>query len=458
MRKILQSKFMSEYGTLLVLLVLFAYYTAATWGVVHPVSAKGASEVAGKIIEQTPEAKVMIVVDKGAESQAFAQVLKAELEQGGATVVNTVSGAPSDASDALRELGEADKRIDFVAATHVSAENGVLRPKPGKEGDRSLPGLAKQYASLADAKVIVPDSYEWSNFLTRTNVLKIANHISYTAIIAIGMTMVIITAGIDLSVGSLMAFAAVVTAWMVQQWGGGADAGALGLIACCLGGMILCGLFGAFSGVMVTVFHIPAFIVTLGIMMIARGLAHMISGTQPIPVETAGFDWLGSQATIPGVPNPVSLMILLFILAHILMTRTTLGRYIYAVGGNPEAARLSGVPVKWVLVFVYALCGLLAGVAGLINASLFTSGNPKFGEGEELQVIAAVVVGGTSLAGGEGRILGTLIGAFIIAVIYSGMNQTGVGEHMQKVVFGLLILAAVLLDQLKKRNFNSGNP
>jgi len=373
-------------------------------------------------------------------------------------VVNTVSGAPSDASDALRELGEADKRIDFVAATHVSAENGVLRPKPGKEGDRSLPGLAKQYASLADAKVIVPDSYEWSNFLTRTNVLKIANHISYTAIIAIGMTMVIITAGIDLSVGSLMAFAAVVTAWMVQQWGGGADAGALGLIACCLGGMILCGLFGAFSGVMVTVFHIPAFIVTLGIMMIARGLAHMISGTQPIPVETAGFDWLGSQATIPGVPNPVSLMILLFILAHILMTRTTLGRYIYAVGGNPEAARLSGVPVKWVLVFVYALCGLLAGVAGLINASLFTSGNPKFGEGEELQVIAAVVVGGTSLAGGEGRILGTLIGAFIIAVIYSGMNQTGVGEHMQKVVFGLLILAAVLLDQLKKRNFNSGNP
>ncbi len=457
MRKILQSKFISEYGTLLVLLVLFAYYTVATWGVIHPVSAGAAGEVAENILKQNPNAKVMIVVDKGTESQAFAKVLKAELEQGKATVVKTVSGAPSDASDALRKLGEADERIDFVAATHASAENGVLRPKPGKEGDRSLAGLAKQHPSLAETKVIVPDSYEWSNFLTRTNVLKIANHISYTAIIAIGMTMIIITAGIDLSVGSLMAFAAVVTAWMVQQWGGGADAGAFGLIACCLGGMILCGLFGAFSGVMVTVFHIPAFIVTLGIMMIARGLAHMISGTQPIPVEAAGFDWLGSQATIPGVPNPVSLMILLFILAHILMTRTTLGRYIYAVGGNPEAARLSGVPVKWVLVFVYALCGLLAGVAGLINASLFTSGNPKFGEGEELQVIAAVVVGGTSLAGGEGRILGTLIGAFIIAVIYSGMNQTGVGEHMQKVVFGLLILAAVSLDQLKKRNFNSGN-
>ena len=452
MTKILQSKFVSEYGTLIVLLILFTYYTVATWGVVHPVSDGAARDVAEKIIKQKSGAQVVIVVDKGVESQAFAKVLKSELDQAGSKTIRTVMGAPSDASEALRELGEAKERVDFVAATHVAADNGVFRPKPGKEGNRTLPGLAKEHESLAGAKVIVPESYEWSNFLTPENVLKIANHISYTAIIAIGMTMVIITAGIDLSVGSLMAFAAVVTAWMVQQWGGGADAGTMSLIACCLGGMMLCGLFGVFSGVMVTAFHIPAFIVTLGIMMIARGLAHMISGTQPIPVEAAGFDWLGSQAAIPGVPNPVSLMILLFILAHILMTRTTLGRYIYAVGGNPEAARLSGVPVKWVLVFVYALCGLLAGVAGLINASLFTSGNPKFGEGEELQVIAAVVVGGTSLAGGEGRILGTLIGAFIIAVIYSGMNQTGVGEHMQKVVFGLLILAAVLLDQLKKRS------
>ena len=453
MKKLLQSKFISEYGTLLVLLVLFAYYTAATWGVVHPVSPGAAREVARKIIDEKQNAAVMIVVDKGEEAQKFAKILKSELEQGGAKVVKTISGAPSDASEALRELGEGNVHIDFVAAPHAAADNGVLNPKPGKEGDHSLPGLAKQHASLANAKIIQPESYMWSNFLTRTNVLKIANHISYTAIIAIGMTLVIITAGIDLSVGSLMAFAAVITAWMVQQWGGGADAGTMSLIACCLGGMVLCGLFGVFSGVMVTAFHIPAFIVTLGIMMIARGLAHIISGTQPIAVDASGFDWLGSQAAIPGVPNPVSLMIILFILAHILMTRTTLGRYIYAVGGNPEAARLSGVPVKWVLVFVYALCGLLAGVAGLINASLFTSGNPKFGEGEELQVIAAVVVGGTSLAGGEGRILGTLIGALIIAVIYSGMNQTGVGEHMQKVVFGLLILAAVLIDQLKKRGF-----
>ena len=457
MKKFLQSKFVSEYGTLLVLLVLFAYYTAATWGVIHPVSSGAAHEVAGKIISQKKNARVVIVVRKGDDEQAFAKELKAQLEKEGAIVMQTITGAPSDASDALRELGELNKTVDYVAAPHEAAANGVLNPEEGKEGEHSLPGLARKHGSLANTKVIEPDSYEWSHFLTRTNVLKIANHISYTAIIAIGMTMVIITAGIDLSVGSLMAFGAVITAWMIQQWAGAVDATMAGLILCCLGGMGLCGLLGILSGVMVTTFRVPAFIVTLGVMMIARGLAHIISGTQPISVEAKGFDWLGSQSTIPGVPNPVTLMILLFFLAHILMIHTTLGRYIYAVGGNPEAARLSGVPVKRVLVFVYALCGLLAGLAGMINASLFSSGNPKFGEGEELQVIAAVVVGGTSLAGGVGRILGTLIGALIIAVIYSGMNQTGVGEHMQKVVFGLLILAAVLLDQLKKRGFKLRN-
>jgi len=453
MKNLLHSKFISEYGTLLVLLVLFAYYTVSTWGVIHPVSSSAAREVAGKIISENKDARIVIVVLKGVVEKPFAVELKSQLEKSGATVLKTSDGGPPKTSEDLRELGEAGQVVDYVAATHAAAANTVLRPEPSKAGDRSLPGLAKRYSSLVNTKLIEPDSYEWSYFLTRENVLKIANHISYTAIIAIGMTMVIITAGIDLSVGSLMAFASVVTAWTVQHWGGGADAGMFCIIACCLGGMVLCGFFGVFSGVMVTTFRVPAFIVTLGVMMIARGLAHIIQGKQPIKVTAHGFDWIGSQATIPGVPNPVAMMILLFILAHILMTHTKLGRYIYAVGGNSEAARLSGVPVKWVLVFVYGLCGLLAGLAGVINASLFSYGNAKYGLGEELQVIAAVVVGGTSLAGGEGRILGTFIGAFIIAVIYSGMNQTGVGEHMQKVVFGLLILAAVLLDQLKKRGF-----
>src|SRR5436853_7869474 len=146
-------------------------------------------------------------------------------------------------------------------------------------------------------------------------------------------------------------------------------------------------------------------------------------------------------------------MLVLYLLAHILMTRTPLGRYIYAVGGNLEAARLSGVPVKLVLVFVYTVCGGLAGLGGVIMASQLRSGAPTYGQMYELYVIAAVVVGGTSLSGGEGKILGTLIGAFIIAVIQNGMNLTGVESYTQKVVLGLVILGAVLLDTLKKRGW-----
>jgi ribose transport system permease protein len=153
------------------------------------------------------------------------------------------------------------------------------------------------------------------------------------------------------------------------------------------------------------------------------------------------------------IPNAVLLMLVLYTVAHVLMTRMALGRYIYAVGGNREAARLSGVPVRRVLLFVYTLCGCLAGLGGVITASQLKGGSPNYGHMYELYVIAAVVVGGTSLAGGEGKILGTLIGAFIIAVIRNGMNLTGVESYTQNVILGLVILGAVLLDRLKKRGF-----
>jgi ribose transport system permease protein len=146
-------------------------------------------------------------------------------------------------------------------------------------------------------------------------------------------------------------------------------------------------------------------------------------------------------------------MVFLYLLAHIVMSRTIVGRYIYAVGGNPEAARLSGVPVKKILLWVYAGCGALAGLGGVIMASQFKSGDPKYGLMYELYVIAAVVVGGTSLSGGRGKVFGTLIGAFIIAVIQNGMNLTGVQSYTQKVVLGVVLLLAVLLDMLKKRGW-----
>jgi ribose transport system permease protein len=272
--------------------------------------------------------------------------------------------------------------------------------------------------------------------------------ISVVAIIAIGMTMVIITAGIDLSVGSLIAFSGVITALTIQSLGGSAPtSGDLWLGA--MVGILVCGLAGLFTGGLVTLFRIPAFIATLGIMFIAKGLAFIFSDSAPVPVGNEAFGWLGRGRDFFGLPNSVILMLILFTVAHVMMTRTSIGRYIYAVGGNPEAARLSGVPVKWVLLFVYTLTGLLAGLGGVMEASLHTTGDPKSGDLVELKVIAAVVIGGTSLAGGQGRITGTLIGAFIIAVINNGMNLTGVESHMQKVIYGTVILVAVLIDRLK---------
>ena len=162
--------------------------------------------------------------------------------------------------------------------------------------------------------------------------------------------------------------------------------------------------------------------------------------------------WLGRGSNL-GIPNAVLLMIGLYIVAHMVMSRTALGRYIYAVGGNPEAARLSGVPVRRILLFVYTASGALAGLGGIITASMFKSGDPKYGPLAELYVIAAVVVGGTSLAGGEGKVLGTLIGALIIAVIENGMNLTNVESYTQKIVLGAVILGAVLLDTLKKKSW-----
>jgi len=300
-------------------------------------------------------------------------------------------------------------------------------------------------------RIVSPTSYWWPDFLKRSNLAAIADRIVVIAVIAIGMTMVIITGGIDLSVGSLIALSAVVSTLLIREVAGAKDATASGMVLCCLAAVLACGAMGAFSGLMVTAFSIPPFIGTLAMMLIASGTAFILAGGQSIYKVPAAIDWLGRGSSLGGIPNTVLLMVALYAGAHILMTRTVLGRYIYAVGGNVEAARLSGVPVRRVILFVYAVCGLLAGVGGVVQASQLQSGAPTYGLMYELYVIAAVVVGGTSLAGGQGRILGTLIGAFIIAVIQNGMNLTGVESYTQKVILGAVILGAVLLDMLKKR-------
>ena len=432
-------QFLFDYGTLMVLAGLCCLFSYVTIEEQSPTNTASAEQLVKKITKElSANSNIIVLARKGSEVEKFSETITKNLTQSGFNVSHTIVGQPADARKALTDLGSKGTQLHGIAADKHMAIFA----------NSNLGILSKTFPNLANAKIFQPNSYYWPNFLKRENLLNVMKQISVVAIIAIGMTMIIITAGIDLSVGSLIAFSGVITALAIQSLGGDNPA-IWHLWMGAMSGAIVCGLIGMFTGGLVTIFRIPAFIATLGIMFIAKGLAFIFSDSAPVPIANEAFGWLGRGRTFFGLPNSVILMLALFFTAHILMTRTSIGRYIYAVGGNPEAARLSGVPVKLVLVFVYTLTGLLAGLGGVMEASLHITGDPKSGDLVELKVIAAVVVGGTSLAGGQGRILGTLIGAFIIAVINNGMNLTGVESHMQKVIYGAVILVAVLIDQLK---------
>ena len=441
MKNISYAKLFSDYGTLVVLLLLCIGFSIVTIKEQSPTSAAAAEQLAKRSESELPaDSNIIILIWQGEDRELFAKTLSETLENSSVTIAKTTIGQAADARKTLEDFGDSGGEL-----------SGILTDKRmGDFCNDNLDKLGKTHPNLAKAKILQPKSYRWPNFLKRGNLLNIMKQISVVAIIAIGMTMIIITAGIDLSVGSLIALSGVITALSIQSLGGDApttDHLWLGALA----GILVCGLAGLFTGGLVTLFGIPAFIATLGIMFSARGLAFIFADSEPIAVQNESFGWLGRGRDFFGLPNSVILMLILYAIAHVLMTRTSIGRYIYAVGGNPEAARLSGVPVKWVLLFAYTITGLLAGLGGVMEASLHTTGDPKSGELGELKVIAAVVVGGTSLAGGQGKILGTLIGAFIIAVINNGMNLTGVESHMQNVIYGAVILIAVIIDRLKSQ-------
>jgi ribose transport system permease protein len=434
-------RFVADYGMIFALFLLCALFSWLTWDEQQLDGAAGGKQLAQDVSKVAPAgARVLIVVRENEADREFADTLEERLRAGGFDVFEAVYGSPRDARHAL-DRAAAGQGLDAIACSPAAAQWPLL-----VNLDTTIP-------ALAGTPVLTPKSYRWPNFLKAENLLNVANQIVVIAIIAIGMTMVIITAGIDLSVGSLIAFSAVVSTWLIREVAGATDAGALGMILCCLGGIAACGALGLFSGGMVTAFGVPPFIVTLGMMLVGSGLAYILAGGQSIYQVPESFTWLGRGTTIWRLPNSVALMALLYAIAHVIMSRTVLGRYIYAIGGNAEAARLSGVPVRRVVLLVYALSGALAGLGGIITASQLKSGAPTYGQMYELYVIAAVVVGGTSLMGGQGKVLGTLIGAFIIAVIQNGMNLTDVGSYAQKVVLGLVILGAVLFDTLKHRGF-----
>lgn len=280
------------------------------------------------------------------------------------------------------------------------------------------------------------------DFLTGPNLLNIGIQASVIAVLAFGLTFVIVAAGIDLSVGSVAALSAMGSAWMFSQ---GSMPGWIALI----GGLAIGALAGAVSGFAVAYGRLPSFIATLAMLSIARGLTLVISDGRPIGTAPA-VSFLGGN--IGPIPMPIIVLVLAGLVAAFILNFTVMGRYMYAVGGNREAARLSGVPVRKVLITVFALSGLFAGLAGLLLSGRLDSAQPQAAAGYELDAIAAVVIGGASLAGGIGRISGTLVGALVLVVIRNGLNLLNVSSFWQQVVIGLVIAVAVGIDSLRRKN------
>jgi ribose/xylose/arabinose/galactoside ABC-type transport system permease subunit len=432
------ARLLSGYGMLGVLLVLGAFFSLATIQEQHAEGEAAARSVAARLGRAGLAGATVVIVGRGGEEDArFAAALSSRVQRATGAAPVVVTGEPARVRAVFERLAGAGPSRLVIATTDASV--GIVR---------DMLGL---FPALAQAAVVSAGSYRWPTFLLADNLRNVANQIAVIAILAVGMTMVIVTGGIDLSVGSLIALAAVVIASLIGRMGGeGAGLGAMVLAGAAT--LALCGAIGVFSGLMVTRFAIPPFIATLAVMQVASGLAYIISAGRPIYKLPQSFVVLGRGADpVLGIPYAVLLMAALYAAAHVLMSRAVVGRYIYAVGGNEEAARLAGVRVGAVLLFVYAACGACAGLGGVVMASQLRSGAPTYGLMYELYVIAAVVVGGTSLSGGQGTIPGTLVGAFIIAVIQNGMNLTQVESYTQKVVLGLVILGAVLLDRLKQR-------
>jgi ribose transport system permease protein len=281
------------------------------------------------------------------------------------------------------------------------------------------------------------------HFLTISNLLNIAEQTAIIAVIAAGMTFVIITAGIDLSVGSVLAFSGVVLATTLHA--------GVPLPIALLAGIAAGVLCGACNGLLITFGKLPPFIATLGMMSVARGAALLFTEGRPISGFADTFRYLATGKVL-GLPAPVIIMAGVFLIAHFVLTKTKLGRYAYAIGGNEEATILSGVNVKLYKTMIYGLCGGLSGLAAILLTARLNSAQPIAGIMYELDAIAATVIGGTSLMGGQGNVIGTLIGALIIGVLRNGLNLLSISSFTQQIVIGLVIIVAVLFDMAMKNN------
>jgi ribose transport system permease protein len=281
-----------------------------------------------------------------------------------------------------------------------------------------------------------------SAFCTYANLINVLRQVSINTIIACGMTYVILLGGIDLSVGSLIGVSGCLCVWMAVN---GVPIG-----WAIIGGIAVTTLFGFANGLIIAKAKLPPFIVTLAMMEIGRGTAYIFTGGKPTRYDVEFFDKIGN-GYIKFIPIPVVIMIVIVIITSIVISCTKFGRHIYGVGGNREAARYSGIKIDRVEIKVYAICGLLAGIAGIIMASRLVGAQPTAGLGYELDAIAAVVLGGTSMTGGVGSIGGTVIGALIIGILNNGLNLMQVPSYWQKIFKGLIIIVAVYIDSVKNK-------
>ena len=320
---------------------------------------------------------------------------------------------------------------------------------PGALRERLSGAVSQMAAAGALIVVFVFLSIASPDFLTVNNLFNVGVQISVTAVIAVGITLVIITAGIDLSVGSVAALAGVLGVMTMV------DLGFSPLLAIVAGTLVGAGA-GLVNGFLITVANLPPFIATLGMLTVARGLVYVVTGGVAVFGAPDSFRLLG-QGVVASIPIPIIALAVVALAGYIILSRTRLGRYAYAIGSNPEAARLSGIPVKRYLLVVYVIGGALAGFGGMIAASQVNSGQPNYGIGLELDIIAAAVIGGASLFGGQGTIFGTLIGAFLIALIRDGAVLLGVNTFYQQILIGVVIWLAVYWDQLRRRKIEAAS-
>ena len=286
-------------------------------------------------------------------------------------------------------------------------------------------------------------SVENSSFLTPSNILSVGRQMSFTGIAAIGMTLVMLTGGIDISVGSMLAMAGVLCAKLSADLG-------MPLWVAVIFTLLLGALFGLINGVSVTRFHIPALIATLATQTILKGIAYLITNAVPVKNLSDTYKFLGQGYLFGIVPVPLVITIALFVLAWWYLDKTYLGRRVYLAGGNEEAARLSGINTKLTITSTYVLSGIFAAIAGVLMAARLGSGQPSVGSGFEMDVITATVVGGISVNGGKGRVVNVFVGACIMGVLANGMTMMNINQYLQWIINGVVLLFAVTMSNLRK--------